>query len=298
MTVGEALEAMSRRLEQGGVHFGHGTDNAWDEAVALLLHVLAIPPDEAGRELLDRPLAAAEQRQLEALVQRRIAERLPAAYLTGEAWFCGLRFIVDENVLVPRSPIAELIEHGFAPWWPPGREPRHIVDIGTGSGCIAIACALAFPGASVDAVDISPAALDVARRNIALHGLEGRVRPVLSDIWSGLAGQHYDLVVSNPPYVSEDEMATLPDEYLREPRLGLAADDRGLALVHRLLHGAVDHLSDEGLLVCEVGNSAEALCESCPDVPFTWVEFARGGSGVFLLTAEILRRCFRPSVGA
>ena len=293
MTVGEALEAMTGRFEAAGLVFGHGVDNAWDEAVVLLLSVLGIPPDQAGRELLERVLSTRQAEAVEALARRRIEERLPAPYLTGEAWFCGLRFLVDRNALIPRSPIAELIEHAFSPWLPAGLAVRRILDIGTGSGCIAIACARAFPEAEVDAVDISQAALALTRRNIALHGLEGRVRAIESDIFSGIAeDRHYELIVSNPPYVSEQEMATLPDEYRHEPELGLVADEHGLALVRRILAGAVDRLPDDGLLVCEVGNSEQALVEAYPEIPFTWVEFARGGSGVFVLTADELRRWF------
>ena len=293
MSVAGALEAMTARFEEAGLYFGHGVDNAWDEAVVLLLSVLGIPPDQAGRELLERCLSARQAESVESLARRRIEERLPAPYLTGEAWFCGLRFLVDTNVLIPRSPIAELIDNGFRPWLPAGLAVRRILDIGTGSGCIAIACAQAFPGAEVDAADISPSALALARRNIALHGLEGRVRAVESDIFSGIAvGRRYELIVSNPPYVGEQEMATLPDEYRHEPALGLVADDGGLALVRRILAGAADHLTDDGLLVCEVGNSEQALVEACPEVPFTWVEFARGGSGVFVLAAAELRRWF------
>ncbi len=283
VTVAEALASASGRFEQAGLHYGHGSDNAWDEAVVLLLHVLGIPPAEAGTELLDMTLNGRHVEAFEDLVRRRIEERVPAAYLTGEAWFCGLRFEIDAHVLVPRSPIAELIENRFAPWLPSRRPVRRILDIGTGSGCIAIACAHAFETAMVDAVDISPGALAIVRRNVVLHGLEGRVRGVESDIWSGIGDTRYDLIVSNPPYVSGDEMRTLPDEYHREPALGLYADDRGLALVRRILAGAADHLEDDGLLVVEVGNSEEALVEAYPDVPFTWVEFVRGGSGVFIL---------------
>ncbi len=290
-TVADQLQWMSEQLDAAGVYFGHGTDNAWDESVALLLSVLGIDPADAGQELLTETLDSRQCERLATMLRRRIEERLPAPYLTGEAWFCGLRFKVNEHVLVPRSPLAELIENGFSPWL--SASPlRHIVDIGTGSGCIAIACAHAFPEARVDAVDISPEALAVCRNNIALHGLEKRVQAVASDIWSGLSGRRYDLIVSNPPYVSEAEMATLPDEYYREPVLGLQAEDQGLALVHRILAGAADHLTADGLLVVEVGNSEAALVEAYPDVPFTWLSFSRGGTGVFLLDGRTLRHWF------
>jgi ribosomal protein L3 glutamine methyltransferase len=271
-------------FQRAKLFFGHGTDNAWDEAAQLVLWTICTPWERLN-QIVDTRLTEAEKREILALIQRRIHERLPAAYLTGSAFFAGLEFQVTRDTLIPRSPIAELIEQGFAPWMT--REPEYVLDLCTGCGCIGIAIAALFPDAHVDLSDISEPALAVAQDNIAKHQLQERVRAVQSDLFAELPGC-YDLIVSNPPYVDEQDMATLPTEYAAEPRLALESGADGLDFTRRLLREAADHLNDEGILIVEVGNSAAALEASFPDVPFTWIEFARGGHGVFLLTREQL----------
>lgn len=280
------MARVRRRLQRARLHYGHGTDNARDDAAALVWHALALPLVPTPRRLA-RGASARQLAALEALVRRRIRERVPVVYLTQRCWFAGLELHVDERVLVPRSPIAELIECGFAPWIDPARV-RRVLDVGTGSGCIAIGCAAAFPRARVDALDISPQALAVARLNIARHGLQRRVRALQSDHFSALGDEAYDIIVSNPPYVGSREMAGLPPEYSHEPRLALAAGADGLASVRVLLAGAARRLRPAGLLVVEVGNSEQAVRRAFRQLPFTWLEFARGGGGVFLLTREQL----------
>jgi ribosomal protein L3 glutamine methyltransferase len=276
----------ARRLQRARVFFGHGTDNAWDDAAALVWHSLRLPPAATPR-VYERAVSRAGQERVDALVERRVSERIPAVYLTGETWFAGLPFYVDSRVLIPRSPIAELIERRFAPWVDAGRV-RRILDIGTGSGCIAIACAKAFPRARVDAVDISPEALAVARTNVRRHRVGRRVRLVISNHFSALGAESYDIIVSNPPYVGARELAALPAEYGHEPRVALAAGRTGLDSVRVILGEAGRHLRPRGLLIVEVGNTERAVRRAFPDLPFTWLEFERGGGGVFLLAAEAL----------
>ncbi len=273
-------------FEAHGLFFGHGTDNAFDEALELVLATLHLD-HSMPESFLDARVTRAEAAELARRLRRRVEDRVPLAHITGRAFFAGLVFEVNEHVLVPRSPIAELIEARFEPWLDAERV-RSVLDLCTGSGCIGIACAHAFPEARVDLADISPEALEVAQRNIERYGLEERVRVVQSDVYAGLAGERYDLIVSNPPYVSEAEMATLPPEYHREPRLGLAAGEDGMVVVARILAEAPEHLNEGGILVCEVGASADLLMARYPDVPFLWLDFERGGDGVFLLTAEQL----------
>jgi len=274
------------RFNDAGLVFGHGTDNAIDEAVALVLHALHLPCD-LHPDWLDGRLTQSERTAVTDLLERRIRDHKPAAYLTQEARFAGLDFYVDERVLVPRSPIAELIEAGFSPWL--SGEPARILDLCTGSGCIAIACAYRFPEAAVDATDISADALAVAAVNRECHHLEHRLRLIEADVYKGLDGAGYDLIVSNPPYVDAADMAALPAEYLAEPALGLAAGDDGLDLVRRILAGAAARLSPEGVIIVEVGDSAPALAAAYPQVSFLWLDFERGGDGVFLLNAEEVR---------
>lgn len=287
-TIRDLIRWGASRMNEAGLHFGHGTDNAIDEAAALVLHALYLPPD-LHAEYLQSYLTPTEKQAAIQLLERRIAERKPAAYLTNRAWFMNLPFYVDERVLVPRSPLAELIERHFAPWLPDSRKVETILDLGTGSGCIGIACAYAFPDARVDLADISADALAVAQRNIAEHGLDDQVEAIQSDLFSALKGRRYDLIISNPPYVGQEELDNLPSEYHHEPRLGLAAGAEGLDVVAEILSQAADYLQRDGVLIVEVGNAQYALCEAFPDVPFTWLEFEHGGQGVFFLNASQLK---------
>ncbi len=286
LTLRDFLRWAVSRFNEAGLYYGHGTDNAWDEAAALILHTLHLPHD-IFRDVLDARLTHSECDALYNLIERRVRDRVPLPYLTHEAWFAGLSFYVDERVLVPRSPLAELIENQCQPWLGE-REVHHILDLCTGSGCIAIAAAQYFPEAEVDASDISTDALAVAKINLNRHSVADRVHLIKSSLFENIPPKKYDLIISNPPYVNEAEMAELPAEYHHEPALGLAAGVAGLDIVLQILRHASKHLAADGLLIVEVGNSEEALAEALPDVPFTWLEFARGGGGVFLLTAEEL----------
>lgn len=282
--VGELLDWAARRLERARLHYGHGTASARDEAAALVFHALGLA-HESAPACYTLAVAPAAGRRAAALVERRIARRVPSAYLTGRTWFAGHEIRVTPAVLVPRSPIAELCRRGFAPWIERGRVAR-VLDIGTGSGCIAIAAAHALPGARVDATDVSARALAVARDNVRRHRLGRRVRVLRSDVYDALAGRRYDIVVSNPPYVSDAEMRRLPREYRAEPARGLRAADAGLAVIARILAGARRHLTAHGILVVEAGNTEGAVRRRWPALPFTWLEFEHGGGGVFLLHAS------------
>jgi ribosomal protein L3 glutamine methyltransferase len=279
------------RFNAASLFFGHGTDNAIDEAAQLVLHAIHLPPDLPA-VYRDCRLTQEERVAIAELFERRIEERRPAAYLTHRAWFAGLEFYVDENVLVPRSPLAELVEAGFDPWMDPSTVTR-VLDLCAGSGCIGIAAAVYIPEAEVDLADISPAALAVASRNVAQHGLEDRVRTVESDLFDGLGEQVYEVIVCNPPYVSLAELLALPEEYQREPPLALAGGESGLDLVLRILRDAPRFLAEEGVLVVEVGNTAAELERRFPDLPFLWLEFERGGEGVFLMNRRQLLE-FKP----
>ncbi|WP_447751062.1 50S ribosomal protein L3 N(5)-glutamine methyltransferase [Pseudomonas nicosulfuronedens] len=280
------------------LYFGHGTDNAWDEARQLVLGALHLPWEIADA-YLDCNLEDNEREYLQKLLQRRIGERVPAAYLLGEAWFCGLLFKVDKRVLIPRSPIAELIGTRFEPWL--AQDPARILDLCTGSGCIGIACAMAFPNAEVVLGDLSFDALEVANINIERHELGERVYTVQGDGFEGLPKQRFDLIVSNPPYVDAEDFADMPAEYQHEPELGLACGDDGLDLVRRMLAEAAEHLTERGTLVVEVGNSQVHVAALYPEVDFTWLEFESGGHGVFLLSAQQCRehqKLFKARVSA
>ncbi|BES85556.1 50S ribosomal protein L3 glutamine methyltransferase [Pectobacterium araliae] len=284
-TIQDMLRWAVSRFNAANVYYGHGTDNPWDEAIQLVLPSLYLPLDIPEDMYTSRLITSERQRIVERVI-RRVNERIPVAYLTNKAWFCGLEFYVDERVLVPRSPIGELINNYFDEQLP--KVPNHILDLCTGSGCIAIACAQAFPEAEVDAVDISSDALAVTEQNIQQHGLEYRVTPIRSDLFRDLPAIRYDLIVTNPPYVDEEDMFDLPQEFRFEPELGLAAGNDGLDLVRRILACAPDYLSDDGVLICEVGNSMVHLIDQYPDIPFTWLEFDNGGDGVFMLTQSQL----------
>jgi ribosomal protein L3 glutamine methyltransferase len=286
ITIQDYIRWGASRFNAAALFFGHGTDNALDEAAQLVLHALHLPPDLPSMYRECR-LTDDERVAVVDLFEQRIQERKPAAYLTHRAWFAGLEFYVDENVLVPRSPVAELVESGFDPWLDPEQVTR-VLDLCTGSGCLGIAAAVYLPEAGVDLADISTAALAVASRNLAAHGLEDRVRVVESDLFEALEGQTYDVIVTNPPYVSAAEFAALPAEYHREPSLGLAGGESGLDLVLRILRDAPGFLNESGILVVEVGNTAAELENRFPDLPFLWLEFERGGEGVFLMKRDQL----------
>ena len=285
-TLRDFLRWATSQFNAAELFYGHGNDDAFNDALQLILHSLNLPVTEFPELFADARLTNTEKQTIADLVRRRITERIPVPYLTNEAWFSGLPFYVDERVLIPRSPLAELIHNQFSPWIIDPDLVNSVLDLCTGSGCIAIACVEAFPHADIDAIDISSDAIDVANINIEKHGLNEQVHAIQSDLWDTLSSQKYDLIVSNPPYVGADEMATLSKEYQYEPVSALEASDNGLALVEKILLRAAEFLTDDGLLFVEVGNSDLAVMERWPEVEFLWLDFEHGGHGIFMLTRE------------
>lgn len=289
-TLRDLLRWTTSKFSEAQLFYGHGNEDAFNEAMQLILHSLHLPVTEFPELFIDCKVTKQEKQHILTLVQKRIEQRVPVPYLTNEAWFAELPFFVDERVLIPRSPFAELIAEDFSPWLTEPENVKSILDLCTGSACIAIACAYAFPDAYVDAIDISKEAIDVANINIEKHQLTDQVTAIQSDLWQHCPDKKYDLIVSNPPYVGHDEMQTLPDEYRHEPELALEASDNGLAIVENILLHAADYLSDTGIIIVEVGNSDEAVAEKWPEIPFTWLEFENGGHGLFMLDAEQCRQ--------
>ena len=287
-TIRDFIRFATSNFNKANLYYGHGTTNSWDEAFALILHTLYLPHN-VSEEILSANLTKSECEELFTVIHKRISKHLPVPYITHQAWFCGLPFYVDERVLIPRSPIAELIEKQFQPWVKVDNI-HHILDLCTGSGCIAIACGLVFPEAKVDASDIAFEALEVAKINIEEHHVEDQVTLYQSDLFKELPVKKYDIIVSNPPYVSDEEMTELPNEYQHEPAAALQAGEQGLDIIIEILKQASQYLTSHGILIVEVGNSYHALCEQYPDIPFTWLEFERSDAEVFLLTAEQLRK--------
>lgn len=286
-TIRDWLRYAVSRFEEGGIFFGHGTQNSYDEAVWLIMAALHLPHDTL-ENFFDAVITEAERRKLAQLIERRVTERVPTAYLVREAWLGEFKFYVDERVIVPRSFIAELLREQLTPWVENPEEITAVADICTGSGCLAILAAHAFPNAEVDAVDISDNALAVARRNVSDYGLENQVNPIKSDMLTALAGRQYDIILSNPPYVDAPSMEALPQEYRQEPGLALASGEDGLEHTHTLIEHAAQHLHPGGLLVVEIGHNRDVLEAAYPHLPFTWLEVSGGDEFVFLLTREQL----------
>lgn len=276
-----ALESACVYLDESGVWFGHGTDNSWDESVALLLWSAGLPVN-TDNSILEQILPSEVVQRFEETINTRVNERKPAAYITREAWFCGLPFYVDESVLVPRSPIGELINNDYRPWLQ--EQPKIILDLCCGSGCIGIAAALAVEQSRVVVSDLSPAAIEIANRNILAHNCADRVKAIESDLFDGLSDYQFDLILSNPPYVDLQDITSMPKEYHHEPEMGLGSGNDGLDLSRQILATAADYLTDDGVLILEVGNSWIHLEEAYPDFPFMWIEFENGGLGVCALT--------------
>lgn len=286
-TVRDLLRFAVSRFNKSCLFFGHGSASAYDEAAYLILHTLHLPLDRL-EPFLDARLTATELEQVLGVIERRAADRIPAAYLTKEAWLGDFSFYVDERVLIPRSFIAELLREQLAPWIEEPDDVSTALDLCTGSGCLAILLAWAFPNAAVDAADISTEALQVATKNVAGYRLEQRISVVQSDLFTGLANRRYDLIISNPPYVNADSMAALPEEYRHEPRTALASGEDGLDATRAILKNAADHLTERGMLIVEIGHNRNALEEAFPYMPFTWLQTSAGDELVFLLKREEL----------
>ncbi|BFU59803.1 50S ribosomal protein L3 glutamine methyltransferase [Rodentibacter sp. JRC1] len=284
-TIQDFLRWTYSTFNRSDIYYGQGHNNAWEESLQLVLAGLQLPID-LPTELFQSRLTPSEKENLVQLVLSRIEQRVPVAYLTNSAWFCGHEFYVDERTIIPRSPISALIQDRFENLI--AQSPRNILDLCTGSGCIAVACAYAFPEAEVDAVDLSVDALNVAEINIARHQLEHRVFPIQSNLFENILGQKYDLIVTNPPYVDEEDLADMPEEFHFEPELALGSGCDGLDITKQILKQAPDYLTENGVLVCEVGNSMVSLVEQFPDVPFNWVELKNGGLGVFAINRKDL----------
>ena len=286
-TLRDLLRFAVSRFNEAQLFFGHGADNAWDEAAYLLLHSLHLPLERL-EPFLDATLTSDERAAVLQIIDRRIRERLPVAYLTNEAWLGGYRFYVDQRVIVPRSFIAELLREQLTPWIDDAHAVTAVLDLCTGSACLAILAAHAFPAARIDAVDISPEALAVARRNVDDYDLAAQIRLVQGDLFVALKGKRYDLIIANPPYVNAASMATLPEEYRREPELALASGLDGLDLTRAILAGARQHLRPNALLVVEIGHNRDALEAAFPATPFTWLDTSAGDQYVFLLHRDEL----------
>ncbi|WP_225639565.1 50S ribosomal protein L3 N(5)-glutamine methyltransferase [Candidatus Profftia sp. (ex Adelges kitamiensis)] len=282
-TIQDILRWTVSCFNAANIYYGHGTDNPWDEAILLILPILQLPLD-IPKDMYTARLTTRERNYIIKCVNRRVQESIPVSYITNKAWFCGYEFYVDERVIIPRSPIGELIDNRFSGII--NYDPKYILDMCTGSGCIAIACAYEFPNAKIDAVDISDQILCVTKKNIKKHLLEQNITTIKSDLFNELPPFKYDLIITNPPYVNQEDMFNLPKEFQFEPILGLVAGENGLKLIRRILACASDYMSDNGVLICEVGNNMVHLIDQYPNIQFIWLEFRKGGDGVFFLTKK------------
>ena len=281
-TIRDYLRFAVSRFYQAELFFGHGSTNAYDEAVYLILHTLHLPPDNL-EPFLDAHLTIGERNEVLSILQRRVEQRIPAAYLTHEAFLGEYSFYVDERVIIPRSFIAELLRQSLSPWIADAYQIGSVLDLCTGSGCLAVLSADAFPNALVDAVDLSPDALEVAKRNVADYELQSRINLIESDLFAKLEGRQYDLIISNPPYVDAESVAALPEEYLHEPKLSLGSGHDGLDATRIILQQAASHLTENGILIVEIGHNRDVLEAAYPNLPFTWLDVSAGDQFVFML---------------